>query len=168
MTRRKTIVILAAVVVLGIVLVALALASTGRPAAEPSPRATATPAVSAETQQEVEGYARAFVERYYNYRRPDDPAYLESFKPYVAPELYQQLVAGNRKASKFPNVPALSSSIQAVRVNIVDSNTLAVTATIEATQSNRAPQKQGVIMTWKQSEQHWQITELSMKEGSGG
>jgi hypothetical protein len=164
MTRKRLIL----VAIIAVAIIGLAVSLARKPnSVSPEPTATpsSTPALSSEDQAQLEDYSRQFAIKYFNYTRPDDPTYLQSFKPFVTPDLYTRLVASNEKARQFPTIPALSGEVASVSVSADAADNAQVTLIVRLTTSGNQREEE-VTLTWHKIEKRWAITELETSSTS--
>lgn len=160
---KKYLVIAALMVASLVGLALLLLGGDSRPAAPaatptPSPAATATPAVSSAV---LEQYSSEFGTAYFNYSKIDNPKYLDSIRPFLAKDLYAEIVADNRRAGS--RAPALSSEVLSVETAGREQDSAHVSLRLRSREAGGAPFEQVFTLDWVKRGDRWTITQFTLE-----
>ncbi len=162
--RHRTVFIGLAVVLILSMAVLLAASRTGREAtvlASPTPTASLDP--FNEQREQVSRLSRELGGKYFTYQRPDDPAYLESLKPYLEPGLYAETVRLNLKYGRLPGATSLRSTVDDVSVTDVSENEATSFTVLTSTEEERRFQ-QNLEVHWQKQGPTWVADRVIIKD----
>lgn len=133
------------------------------------PMTTASPTSSptagfANAEPEIEGYTREFGVKYFTYKRPDDPRYLDSIRPFLDPNQFTVIANENRQA------PAGSKPIsgEVLSVEVEQTSELRAVAEVRMRidESGTDPYEQTIRLLWQKSADRWSITDFELLEST--
>lgn len=115
-----------------------------------------TPGVSSQEQALLEGLSKELTAKYFSYSRPDDPAYLASFKPYVSDRFYQVTTDEiKRYSGRLRNITAVTATPGVVTFDSITQNQAEVSVNVKQAYASGEKFDDTAYILWKRVDGRW-------------